>query len=79
MLTGMPADFRFHDQRHYLAPLLIASCSDIQSIYARMRCLSQDNARHYGTCGPMWTSPDDPARTRYPGGRTDLTQGVSRM
>ena len=34
---GLPEGFTFHDLRHYLASLLIASGADIKTVQARMR------------------------------------------
>jgi integrase len=36
-VDGLPEGFTFHDLRHYLAPLLIASGADIKTVQARMR------------------------------------------
>jgi len=36
-VDGLPEGFSFHDLRHYLASLLIASGSDIKTVQARMR------------------------------------------
>jgi integrase len=36
-VEGLPDTFTFHDLRHYLASLLIASGADIKAVQARMR------------------------------------------
>ncbi len=36
-VDGLPAGFTFHDLRHYLASLLIASGADIKTVQARLR------------------------------------------
>lgn len=36
-IDGLPEGFSFHDIRHYLASLLIASGADIKTVQARMR------------------------------------------
>ncbi|MEP6817392.1 MAG: tyrosine-type recombinase/integrase, partial [Marmoricola sp.] len=36
-VPGLPADFRFHDLRHYLASMLIASGADVKVVQARLR------------------------------------------
>ena len=36
-IDGLPAGFTFHDLRHYLASLLIASGADIKTVQARLR------------------------------------------
>ena len=36
-MPGLPADFRYHDLRHYLASLLIASGADVKVVQARLR------------------------------------------
>jgi integrase len=36
-IDGLPEGFTFHDLRHYLASLLIASGADIKTVQARMR------------------------------------------
>ena len=36
-VAGLPEDFRFHDLRHYLASLLIASGLDVTVVQHRLR------------------------------------------
>jgi integrase len=45
-IDGLLDKFSFHDLRHYLASLLIASGADIKTVQARMR---------HATAGPHWT------------------------
>jgi integrase len=35
--AGLPAGFRYHDLRHYLASLLIANGADVKIVHARLR------------------------------------------
>jgi integrase len=58
---GLPEGFRFHDLRHYLASLLIASGADIKTVQARMRHASaRTTLDTYGHLWPMPTSPPVP-------------------
>ena len=60
-IDGLPEGFSFHDMRHYLASLLIASGADIKTVQARMRHASaRTTLDTYGICGRTLTSP--PAR-----------------
>ena len=34
---GLPAGFRYHDLRHYVASLLIAPGADVKTVQARLR------------------------------------------
>lgn len=36
-VPGLPAEFRFHDLRHYFASLLISDKADIKAAQARLR------------------------------------------
>ena len=45
-VDGLPKGFSFHDLRHYLASLLIASGADIKTVQARMRRRVPHDARH---------------------------------
>lgn len=36
-VPGLPRGFRFHDLRHYLASMLIASGADVKGVQARLR------------------------------------------
>lgn len=57
---GLPADFRFHDLRHYFASLLIASGSDVKVVQARLRHASAKTT--LDTYSHMWPDADESAR-----------------
>ena len=60
-VPGMPEGFRFHDLRHYLASLLIASGADVKVVQARLRHASAKTTLDtYGHFGPTQTSPHEP-------------------
>jgi integrase len=59
-IHGLPVGFSFHDLRHYLASLLIASGADIKTVQARMRHASAHTT--LDTYGHLW--PDADASTR---------------
>lgn len=59
-VDGMPADFRFHDLRHYLASLLIASGLDVKVVQARLRHASAKTT--LDTYGHLWPDADESAR-----------------
>jgi integrase len=58
----LPADFRYHDLRRYLASLLIASGADVKTVQARPRQASAkttlDTHRH------IWPDRDEPTPRR---------------
>ena len=60
-VVGLPDGFSFHDLRHYLASLLIASGADIKTVQARLRHASAsttlDVYRH------LWPDADESTRT----------------
>jgi len=57
-VDGLPAGFRYHDLRHYLASLLIASGADVKTVQARLRHASaRPRSTPTATCGPTGTSP----------------------
>lgn len=60
-VPGLPDGFRFHDLRHYLASLLIASGADVKVVQARMRHASAkttlDDYSH------LWPDADESTRT----------------
>ncbi|HXA90302.1 MAG TPA: tyrosine-type recombinase/integrase [Mycobacterium sp.] len=63
-IGGLPEGFSFHDLRHYLASLLIASGADVKTVQARMRHAA-------ATCTP---------RTRHAADvRTGLYLGASLL
>lgn len=59
-IPGMPADFRFHDLRHYMASLLIASGSDVKVVQARLRHASAKTT--LDTYGHLWPDSDESTR-----------------
>jgi integrase len=59
-VPGLPAGFRYHDLRHYLASLLIASGSDVKVVQARLRHASAKTT--LATYGHLW--PDSDSSTR---------------
>lgn len=60
-VPGLPDGFRFHDLRHYLASLLIASGSDVKVVQARIRHAS---AKTTLDCyGHLWPDADESTRT----------------
>ena len=59
-VPGLPADFRFHDLRHYFASLLIASGADVKVVQARLRHASAKTT--LDTYGHLWPDTDDSTR-----------------
>ncbi len=59
-VDGLPAGFRFHDLRHYLASLLIASGADVKVVQARLRHASAKTT--LDTYGHLWPDSDDSTR-----------------
>ena len=57
---GLPADFRYHDLRHYFASLLIASGADVKVVQARLRHASAKTT--LDTYGHLWPDSDDSTR-----------------
>jgi len=55
-----PAGFTFHDLRHYLASLLIASGADIKTVQARLRHASASTT--LDTYGHLWLDADESTR-----------------
>jgi integrase len=60
-IDGLPEEFSFHDLRHYLASLLIASGADIKTVQARMRHASARTT--LDTYGHLWPDADESTRT----------------
>jgi integrase len=56
-----PEGFTFHDLRHYLASLLIASGADIKTVQARMRHATARTT--LDTHGHLWPDADESTRT----------------
>ena len=59
-IEGLPAGFRFHDLRHYLASLLIGSGLDVKVVQHRLRHGSAKTT--VDTYGHMWPDSDESAR-----------------
>jgi integrase len=59
-IDGLPAEFRFHDLRHYFASLLIASGLDVKVVQARVRHASGKTT--LDTYGHLWPDRDDASR-----------------
>ena len=60
-VEGLPDTFTFHDLRHYLASLLIASSADIKTVQARMRHASTTTT--LTTYGHLWPDADESTRS----------------
>jgi len=60
-VDGLPEGFVFHDLRHYLASLLIASGADIKTVQARMR--HELASTTLDTYGHLWPDTDESTRT----------------
>jgi integrase len=56
-VEGLPAQFRFHDLRHYFASLLIASGLDVKVVQARLRHASAKTT--LDTYGHLWPDKDE--------------------
>jgi len=59
-VPGLPGRFRYHDLRHYLASLLIASGADVKVVQARMRHASAKTT--LDTYSHLWPDADESAR-----------------
>lgn len=59
-VADLPEGFRFHDLRHYLASLLIASSADVKVVQARLRHASAKTT--LDTYGHMWPDADESAQ-----------------
>ena len=59
-VEGLPAEFRFHDLRHYLASLLIGSGLDVKVVQHRLRHGSAKTT--LDTYGHLWPDSDESAR-----------------
>lgn len=60
-VDGLPDGFRFHDLRHYLASLLIASGADVKVVQARLRHGSASTT--LDTYAHLWPDSDQSTRT----------------
>ncbi len=59
-VEGLPEGFRFHDLRHYLASLLIASGGDVKVVQARLRHASATTTLN--TYAHLWPDSDESTR-----------------
>jgi integrase len=59
-VAGLPEGFRFHNLRHYLASLLIASGLDVKVVKHRLRHASAKTT--LDTYGHLWPDSDESAR-----------------
>src|SRR5262249_53088019 len=60
-VKGLPDGFSYHDLRHYLASLLIASGADIKTVQARLRHATASTT--LDTYGHLWPDADESTRT----------------
>lgn len=60
-VDGLPEGFSFHDLRHYLASLLIASGADIKTVQARLRHASARTT--LDVYGHLWPDADESTRS----------------
>jgi integrase len=60
-IDGLPEKFCFHDLRHYLASMLIASGADIKTVQARMRHATAQTTLN--TYGYIWPDADESTRS----------------
>jgi integrase len=59
-VSDLPAEFRFHDLRHYLASLLIADGADVKVVQARLRHASAKTT--LDTYSHLWPDADESTR-----------------
>jgi integrase len=59
-IDGLPDGFRFHDLRHFLASLLIASGADVKVVQTRLRHASATTTLN--TYAHMWPDADESTR-----------------
>jgi integrase len=59
-VDDLPAGFRFHDLRHYLASLLIAAGADVKVVQMRLRHASATTTLN--TYAHMWPDADESTR-----------------
>ena len=75
-VAGLPDGFRFHDLRHYLASLLIASGADVKVVQARLRHASAKTT--LDTYGHLWPDRNDSTRAAIADVITARGKGISR-
>jgi integrase len=59
-MPGIPPTFRYHDLRHYLASMLIASGADVKVVQARLRHASAKTT--LDTYAHLWPDADESTR-----------------
>jgi integrase len=59
-VPGLPTGFRYHDLRHYLASMLIASGADVKVVQARLRHASAKTT--LDTYAHLWPDADESTR-----------------
>ena len=64
-VKGLPPGFRFHDLRHYLASLLIASGADVKVVQRRVRHANATTT--INTYAHLWPDADEAARAAVAG------------
>jgi len=64
-VEGLPAQFRFHDLRHYFGSLLIASGLDVKVVQAQLRHASAKTT--LDTYGHLWPDKDESSRAAVAG------------
>lgn len=60
-VSGLPPAFGFHDLRHYLASMLIASGADVKVVQARLRHASARTT--LDTYAHLWPDSDESTRS----------------
>jgi integrase len=60
-VEGLPEGFTYHDLRHYLASLLIASGADIKTVQTRLRHATASTT--LDIYGHLWPHADESTRT----------------
>jgi integrase len=60
-VPGLPPNFRFHDLRHFLASMLIASGADVKVVQARLRHASAKTT--LDTYAHLWPDSDESTRS----------------
>jgi integrase len=73
-VDGLDEGFRYHDLRHYLASLLIASGADVKTVQARLRHASAKTT--LDTYGHLWPDRDESTRAAIEAVLTARTEQV---
>ena len=74
-MPGLPPGFRFHDLRHYLASMLIASGADVKIVQARLRHASAKTT--LDTYAHLWPDSDESTRTAIDAVMQERAQSLS--